>query len=630
MAYQLKGVAGQNYNQLTPEEQAKVQGAGDTFKQKNLSTIQSTWSPQYVDEFTRGTEQSAQEEAQRMAESIFTQKSNVLAQKQVADAIASGGYGKVTTGNANTIPNIQAQGQANLQGAVPVGSAGDMLQKGIASGAVSPTSPEQQFAASMQGNTKNIPGVTPSAPSPDINAKYAQAFQQAQTSGAIAPSGGGDARSMVQSYVPPQAQANPVLDNLFAEDKNIANFSTMVQDYLNPKNQQTSLKQEYESLTKAKGIEGMNTELMNMKNVIEGTEDDIRTEITKTGGFATDSQVMALTNARNKTLIKNYNNLLQTKQQAEDYVNTLMGLEQTDRQMASERMDKQLNLTMQLAQMQQSMQKNAQDTLNNVVSQVGYAGLAQMTQGNPYYTSLVENTLGLGAGGLQQLATYTPPVNEMDQLELENQKLQNQKLEKELAGGGGGKLLSVSEAKELGVPYGTTENDAGKMGIVPGSVNGVDEKTQAKIQASPEYKTINGVLPAIQALTAFKKAIDTYGTTEQVSGQGKGELAGTYGNALATWKSLAGLGALSGADFALAENAVPSTGFWQRESTMKGKLDSSIKNAIEQAEILTRRLQQNYPAAKDNLQRQLDEAKVMAYPDKFKMGSDGNVYEVTN
>ena len=166
----------------------------------------------------------------------------------------------------------------------------------------------------------------------------------------------------------------------------------------------------------------MNTELMNMKNVIEGTEDDIRTEITKAGGFGTESQVMALTNARNKTLIKNYNNLLQTKQQAEQYVSTLMGLEQADRQAASDKLDKQLNLTFQLADYQQKMQTNAQNVLNNIVNQVGYTGLAQMTQGNPYYTSLVENTLGLGVGGLNQLATYKKPLTAEEELELEYKK----------------------------------------------------------------------------------------------------------------------------------------------------------------------------------------------------------------
>ena len=119
MAYTIKGVAGQNYNKLSAEEQARVQAAGDALRQKNLSAIQSTWNPQYVSEYTAGTERSAEEAAQREAESIFTNKSNAMMQKQVADAIAGGGYGSVTRGDANTIPSIEAQGQKTLLGMQP-------------------------------------------------------------------------------------------------------------------------------------------------------------------------------------------------------------------------------------------------------------------------------------------------------------------------------------------------------------------------------------------------------------------------------------------------------------------------------------------------------------------------------
>ena len=221
----------------------------------------------------------------------------------------------------------------------------------------------------------------------DLNAKYAQGFNQVKGSGIQSPQDGGTARQIVQSSVPQGGGAtNPVLDSLFTEDKNMSNFSTMVQDYLNPKTQQKSLKEEYEALTASKGIQGMNTDLMNMKNVIEGTEDDIRTEITKSGGFATDSQVMALSNARNKTLIKNYNNLLQTKQQAEDYIKTVMGLEADDRTAAQARLDSQINLSAKLMEMQEKMQTNARTALNNVVTKVGYDGLAKMAQNDPYYT----------------------------------------------------------------------------------------------------------------------------------------------------------------------------------------------------------------------------------------------------
>jgi hypothetical protein len=299
-------------------------------------------------------------------------------------------------------PGMTEAKVGNTTAYVPTGSAAQLQIAGQQAGTVSPNDPTQQFNAGMKGNNVNAPGMNPIAPI-DLNAKYSQGLSNAQGQGLGAPTNG-DWRSMVNGNVPPGAQTNPALDALFQTDPNIANFTKMVQDYMNPQTQQKTFRQEYESLLKEKGIEKMNTDLLNMKNVIEGAEDDLRTEITKAGGFATDSQVLALTSARNKTLIKNYNNLLQTKQQAENYIQTAIGLEEKDRTEAQNRMNKQLDLGFKLAEMQQSMQKNAQDSLQKIADKVGYDGLASMAKGDPYYTSLIEKTLGLGAGGLAQLS----------------------------------------------------------------------------------------------------------------------------------------------------------------------------------------------------------------------------------
>ena len=126
----------------------------------------------------------------------------------------------------------------------------------------------------------------------------------------------------------------------------------------------------------------------------------------------------------------------------------------------------------------------------------------------------------------------------------------------------------------------------------------------------------------MQTIKDYQGAINKYGISAWF-GTARGTLSGTYGNALSAWKSLAGLGALSGADFELAENAVPKPGSFRSNSVAKAKIESSLKNALDQAEFLTQRLAQNYPQAAPLLQDQLDQMKVMAYPDKYKIGSDG-------
>lgn len=428
--------------------------------------------------------------------------------------------------------------------------------------------------------------------------KYKAGWEKTTAAGTPVDSTMGGALKTVQDTVPKDKPASNVMPQIIDTEPGFVKSILEANDeYNSPENKRKSYVEEYKSMFGELGINGINEKLLNIDNIINGTEDSIRQEVQATGGFATDSQVLALAQARNKQNIKDYNNLLETKKFAMQQLDTMMQLSMEDRRAAEADFDRKMNFAFKVQEFTEKAKNNATEAYNNVIKNVGYAGLYSSLQQDPSSVALVEKTLGLSLGGLSQLAGYTPPASEMDTLQLENQRLQNKKL----------------------------RND-----IIRNDINGVDEKTQAKIQASPEYKTINGVLPALQALRSYKNAVEKYGTSELLNGTGKGELAGTYGNAIAAWKSLAGLGALSGADFALAENAVPSTGFFQRSSTMKGKLDASIQNAITQAETLTRRLQQNFPAAQDNLQRQLDEAKVIANPEKFRMGGDGNVYELTN
>src|SRR3990167_4976385 len=140
-----------------------------------------------------------------------------------------------------------------------------------------------------------------------------------------------------------------------------------------------------------------------------------------------------------------------------DQINTMIGLEGQDREAAQQQMDRQLNLSTKLFEIQQSMQKNAVSAFQNLVDSVGYAGLSQMTQGNPYYTNLVEQTLGLGQGGLQRLANLPPSAEDTLDLKLKQAQLSNiysQIEERKNAGGGvqtlTGKPQSASQASANG------------------------------------------------------------------------------------------------------------------------------------------------------------------------------------
>lgn len=242
--------------------------------------------------------------------------------------------------------------------------------------------------------------------------KYTEALAKLQAGGA-APQDAGVGKMVAGAALqqPPVQPVSP-LGGIMETDTNFDSIFTNLDKYMEPMQQKKSLLQEYQSMSKALGIEDINEELIDAKRIIEGTEDDIRAEVTAAGGFATDSQVLAMSNARNKSLIKNYNVLLESRDNAMQQLDTMMNLTIEDRRAAEAEFDRKMNFAFKIADFQQKAKDNAMNQFNKVVENVGYAGLLAATNGNAYEQSIIEKTLGLGAGGLQKLATLPPTEEE--------------------------------------------------------------------------------------------------------------------------------------------------------------------------------------------------------------------------
>lgn len=333
-------------------------------------------------------------------------------------------------------PNIRAYGEKFTPGSG--GYAAPATNDNYAS-VTAPTTPIPEAPVS--------PALQPPAPIAGTPSPQ-EALKTAQASGIPAPQTGGEARSEVQKYQSAVGagfyklpnDTNPAqvynakgeklsydqyiaqggkadfsnvqqglpdtttVDQQLAQDPNFAKILQDQKEYTDVVNQQKSLTETYTQLTKQLGIPALNTQLMNMKNVIDGTENDIRQEVTKAGGFATDSQVMALSSARNKTLIQNYNNLLNVKQQAQDTLNTMLGLAEKDKSLALQSITQKLGIDSQIYEFSQKATNNAQNAYQGIIDKVGYAGLYAMTGGNDFYAGMIEKTLGLPLGGLSKLA----------------------------------------------------------------------------------------------------------------------------------------------------------------------------------------------------------------------------------
>lgn len=283
---------------------------------------------------------------------------------------------------------------------------------------------EQGYAspdeAEIQGAMNDVPlAGSPNAGSQDLKQKYDTSFQAGAPAGTNLDKQG-PAMAGIQSVQPPQRDTTPI-DNFYDEAENpvIKGMLDQFAEMMSPPKQSETLMAQYQKLVKNSGLNEINAELINTKKIIEGTEDDIRAEVTAADGFATNSQVLAMASARNKSLIQNYNSLLSTRDSIQEQISTSVSLMKEDKQIAEQRLSQQMNFGFKILEYRDKMQNNAKEAYNNVVKNVGYQGLYNSLAHDPYTLSLAERSLGLASGGLQSLASMPDPEAEKDALQLD-------------------------------------------------------------------------------------------------------------------------------------------------------------------------------------------------------------------
>ena len=327
---------------------------------------------------------------------------------------------------------------------------------------------------------------------PDESALRKQAHQALTQSGEPASQSAGVGGAVTQSALgsfAPQKESPSILGPIQETDSMFDSLFTQYDEFFSPTTQRESLLSEYEKLSGSLGIETLNKELIDTKRIIDGTEDDIRSEITSAGGTATESQVMAMSNSRNKQLIKNYNYLLDTKNASTTQLTTMMNLSVQDRQFAEAEFTRKLNFGMQVAQFQQTATNNARSQFQFLITN----GLGGALLTNPYETSLAEKTLGLPSGGLAQVV-----ATQQQQQSLETRKTEAEIAKLEREGTGGGKPITSATAlqladaqaatKMLGGLKDTLESNTGLFGPFKGRLGGLNPYAT---QAQDVQSTIN-------------------------------------------------------------------------------------------------------------------------------------------
>lgn len=237
--------------------------------------------------------------------------------------------------------------------------------------------------------------------------KYNQAFNANKNK--AAPTSQGDATQTIQGATGANSGAANAVVSSYATSLApiMAQFSQILSNINNPTITGQTLQSQYDQLASQNNLPAMKTEMVNMQNIMNGTIEDVRNEVTKSGGFASESQVQGIAAARNKTMLLQYNALANNYQAAMGNVQNMMQYAASDRsaQLQAEQLQASVtssmaNVQTQMMQMAMTMNQQAREAIEFTVGQTGYTGLAQSAQGDKQILNSYENLLGLAPGAL--------------------------------------------------------------------------------------------------------------------------------------------------------------------------------------------------------------------------------------
>lgn len=356
-----------------------------------------------------------------------------------------------TPNTPSAIPNMQVTvggKQYDLSSASGLKSYQDVISK------VQPqnsgTSPAVG-SPSLQGTQNapiNVPNNTVSSPLQDVNA-IANKFQDLYKGGVpnkIDVSDPASARQGVQEATnswssaqnannPPQPVASPAFQQF--GDPILQNYTKLALDSLDQINTQGQMVNAMKA-TFQEQLGSMDVEAMNIQNTMDGTADSIRQEVTKAGGFATESQIQGLATARNKDLIKQYNSLQIQKTAMSNQMQAQIGLAQTDLQYAQGKYDMATNAV----SMYDAMNKATDTKMQKILTDYGPQQVSEMYKNDPYTLQLMGQRLYGDPNALLDPARVASMQTYHDkQLELSASRLQ-------LSAQGQGNLMDYRQSME--------------------------------------------------------------------------------------------------------------------------------------------------------------------------------------
>lgn len=268
-----------------------------------------------------------------------------------------------------------------------------------------------------------------------LKAKYTQAHSALNSSGVPSPSSPASGATGVNSALnaqPPAPAPVPKSVSSFmdpTQNPAIPETADQLREFLSPASDRKMLQDSINQLSADRAsLAGLKTDLMNTKRIMAGTQQDIRDEVTKAGGFASESQVQALTIARNKTLLQQSQLISDQIQSASDLVASDVSLVGDEKQMAAQQFTQNMSM-LNFQQTNYNNQLSAAKDMYETLIDKNPTGLYNSLLADPTQAQRFQQITGLSTDSLKGIVSSTGLDNQYKALQI-------QKLEQDLGGGG--------------------------------------------------------------------------------------------------------------------------------------------------------------------------------------------------
>lgn len=389
-----------------------------------------------------------------------------------APAVAS----SPSTTDANFILGKTTPGMPS-NGTAPVPPVTAPLVNDVKTGQPNPaTVVSQPFTNAVNGGG-NVVGDTSGSGSSGSGSNpsgFESGFNNAMGNGApVVPSSSSQGAGIVSQNSPIKT-SNANVDSVIQNNPYLQTTNQQLMEFLSPQATKDSIQGYVDQLASdRRELSGLKTELMSNQNIIAGTEQDIRDEVTKAGGFATDSQVQALAIARNKTLIQRDTQISNLIQSQQDAINTDTQLLSSEKSMAQSETATRMSILNYQQQNYQFMYNAANDTYKTLMDK-SPDGLLASLQSDPTQAQRFTAITGLGLDALNGMVEDKKQAKISQQLDNRLKLAQIQK-----ATNPSTEVVDVSGRKFL------INSDTGATikEITPANISPVSQETLVKTQS---------------------------------------------------------------------------------------------------------------------------------------------------